>query len=179
MYRAVNIVAGILIAPYDPLWPREYAAEEARIMAACRDLPLRLEHVGSTSVPGLSAKPIIDILAGCPSREPRAPYIAALRGLGYEHRGAFGIPGRNYFRRGSPRTHHVHLVSWSSAFWRDQILFRDYLRSDPVAAQEYAVLKRELAAMFADDHARYNEEKGPFINAIVRRARGEHSAARG
>src|ERR1043166_2226921 len=168
----VTISPGIRIVPYDPLWPREYAAEAARIAEACRDLPLRLEHIGSTAVPGLSAKPIIDILAGCPARAPRAPYVAAFRQLGYDHRGAFGIPGRNYFRRGTPRSHHVHLVSWSSAFWRDHVLFRDYLRGDPTAVLEYAALKRDLAAVFSDDHRRYTVEKSPFIKAALRRALG-------
>jgi GrpB-like predicted nucleotidyltransferase (UPF0157 family) len=169
----------IWIAPYDPLWPREFAAEAARIADACRDLPVRLEHIGSTSVTGMSAKPIIDILAGVPPRASRSTYVAAIRALGYEHHGALGIPGRNYFRRGSPRSHHIHLVNWSSAFWRDHLMFRDFLRRDAVAAQEYAALKRELAAMFADDRLRYNEEKGPFINAVLRRARKDADEAIG
>ena len=142
-----------------------------RIERACYDLPIKLEHIGSTSVPGLAGKPLIDILAGVPPRDPRAPYVAALIQLGYEHLGAFGIPGRDYFRRGTPRTHHVHLFSWSSDAWRDHLLFRDYLRAHPDVAQEYAALKRELAAMFADDPPRYSEEKGPFIKSVLRRAR--------
>jgi GrpB-like predicted nucleotidyltransferase (UPF0157 family) len=160
----------IYIAPYDPQWPAEYAAEEARIVGACRGLPIRLEHVGSTAVPGLDAKPIIDILAGCPPRANRAHYVAALRQLGYEHKGAFGIPGRNYFRRGSPRSHQVHMVSWSSGFWRDQLAFRDALRADPGIRQEYATLKRDLARLNADDVERYASAKGPFIRSVVRRA---------
>jgi len=167
----------IRIEPYDPLWASEYEAEDDRIVTACRDLPLRLEHVGSTAVPGLIAKPIIDVLAGCPARASRAPYIQAFRQLGYEHKGAFGIPGRNYFRRGAPRSHHIHLVSWTSAFWKDQILFRDVLRDDPAVAQEYAALKRSLAATFPDDHSAYSEGKSPFINAVLRRARHEQMNA--
>jgi GrpB-like predicted nucleotidyltransferase (UPF0157 family) len=163
----------IYIAQYDPLWPREFEAEADRIIRACDDLPILLEHIGSTAVPGLSAKPIVDILAGVPPREPRAPYIAALVSIGYEHLGAYGVPGRDYFRRGSPRTHHVHMFSWSSAAWKDHILFRDYLRAHPDVAQEYAVLKRELAATFADDRQRYTEEKSPFIKSVLRRAHAE------
>jgi len=162
---------GFSIAPYDPVWPLDFAAEADRLAESCRDLPLRIEHIGSTAVPGLSAKPIIDILVGVPPRAAREPYVAAIRGLGYEHRGAAGIPGRNYFRRGSPRTHHIHLVSWSSALWRDHLLFRDWLRRNESAALEYAVLKRELAAMFADNRLRYSESKGPFIKATLRQAR--------
>jgi len=160
-----------LIAPYDPVWARDFAAEADRLAQACRDLPLRIEHIGSTAVPGLSAKPIIDIMIGVPPRAAREPYVSAVRGLGYEHLGAHGIPGRNYFRRGSPRTHHIHLVSWSSAVWRDHLLFRDWLRRNESVMREYAVLKRELAAMFADDRAGYSEAKGPFIKATLRQAR--------
>ena len=164
----------IYIAPYDPQWPAEFAAEEARILAACRGLPLRLEHIGSTAVPGLDAKPIIDILAGCPPRANRAEYVAALRQIGYEHKGAFGIPGRNYFRRGSPRSHHVHMVSWSSAFWQRQLAFRDALRSDTSLRQQYAALKRDLARMFSDDGERYAGAKGPFIASVLRQV--QHQA---
>ena len=163
----------IYLAPYDPQWPAEFAAEEARILGACDGLPIRLEHIGSTAVPGLDAKPIIDILAGCPPRANRAEYVAALRQLGYEHKGAFGIPGRNYFRRGSPRTHHVHMVSWSSAFWHRQLVFRDALRADPSLRQQYAALKRELAGIFPDDVERYASAKGPFIASVLRRVQDE------
>ena len=163
----------IYIAPYDPQWPAEYAAEEARILEVCRGLPIRLEHVGSTAVPGLDAKPVIDILAGCPPRASRAEYVAALRQMGYEHKGAFGIPGRNYFRRGSPRSHHVHMVSWSSAFWQRQLAFRDALRQDPSVRQQYATLKRDLARLFADDVERYASAKGPFIASVLRKAHDE------
>lgn len=171
-------VSPVLIAPYDSLWPLEFEAEAARLERACDELPIRLEHVGSTAVPGLAAKPIVDILAGVPSRALRAPYIAALVQLGYEHKGNFGIPGRDYFRRGSPRSHHVHMVSWSSAFWRNHLLFRDYLRAHDDVAREYAALKRELAAAFVDDRRRYSDEKGPFIASVLRRARSATSSVR-
>jgi GrpB-like predicted nucleotidyltransferase (UPF0157 family) len=164
-------MSAVRLVPYDALWPREFEAEADRLIRACDDLPLRLEHIGSTAVPGLFAKPIIDILAGVPPRESRAPYIAALVAIGYEHLGAYGVPGRNYFRRGTPRSHHIHLVSWSSQLWRDHLAFRDYLRAHPDVAQEYAVLKRELAAAFPDDGRKYSEEKRPFIRSVLRAAR--------
>lgn len=163
----------MLIVPYDPLWPREFEAEADRIATACDGLALRLEHIGSTAVPGLSAKPVIDILAGVPSRANRAPYIAAMRHLGYDHNGAHGIPGRDYFRRGSPRSHHVHMIAWSSALWDEWLAFRDHLRAHPETAREYDALKRELAATFVDDRAGYTDAKGPFIGAVLRRARQE------
>lgn len=161
----------IRLVPYDNTWPMEFAAEADRIERACAGLRIRLEHVGSTSVPGLGAKPVIDILAGRPGTVSGTAYVAAFRQLGYEHKGSFGVPGRNYFRRGSPRSHHVHLVSWSSDFWRDHLLFRDYLRAHPVMASEYETIKRELAAAYLQDKESYTDAKGPFIRSIVRLAR--------
>jgi len=164
-------MTAVRLLPYDSTWPLEFSAEAERIERACDELPIRLEHIGSTAVPGLAAKPIIDILAGRPANVPGDAYVAAFRQLGYEHKGAFGIPGRNYFRRGSPRSHHVHLVSWSSDLWRDHLLFRDYLRAHPVTAREYETIKRELAAMYVNDREQYTDAKGPFIRSIVRLAK--------
>jgi len=165
----------MLVVPYDPLWPRAFKAEADRIERACVGLPIQLEHIGSTSVPGLSAKPVIDILAGVPSRAKREHYIAAIRSLGYEHVGAYGLPGRDYFRRGSPRTHHIHMVDESSALWADWLMFRDFLRASPETAREYDALKRELALTFADDKNKYQDAKGPFIRSVLRRARVSRS----
>jgi GrpB-like predicted nucleotidyltransferase (UPF0157 family) len=164
-------MASVRLVPYDDLWPREFAAEAARIEGACDELPIRLEHIGSTAIAGISAKPVIDILAGCPANANRAPYIAALKQLGYVHRGNNGIPGRNYFVRGSPRSQQVHLVNWSSALWRDHLLFRDYLRAHGDVAREYEELKRQLAITFAGDRRAFSEAKGPFIRAVLRDAR--------
>ena len=94
-----------------------------------------------------------------------------MRQLGYEHKGAYGIPGRDYFRRGSPRTHHVHLVSWSSDVWHDWLAFRDALRENADTLREYDTLKRTLALTFIDDKSAYTEAKGPFIRAVLRRVR--------
>jgi GrpB-like predicted nucleotidyltransferase (UPF0157 family) len=154
------------------MWPLMFEAEAERIEAACDGLLLRLEHIGSTSIRGMSAKPVIDILAGRPPQSRPAPYIAAIRQLGYEHKGANGVPGREYFRRGSPRSHHIHLVSWSSTVWEEHLLFRDLLRSDAQVARDYEALKRELAITFLDDRRAYTDAKGTFIRAAIRQARG-------
>jgi GrpB-like predicted nucleotidyltransferase (UPF0157 family) len=163
----------VRLVPYDSTWPLEFAAEADRIERACAGLELRLEHIGSTSIPGIAAKPVIDILGGRPGNVAGSAYVAAFKQLGYEHKGAYGIPGRNYFRKGIPRTHHVHLVSWSSDLWRDHLLFRDYLRAHPEIAREYETIKRELAGMYLQDKEKYTDAKGPFVRSIVRRAREE------
>ena len=167
------------LVPYDTTWPLEFDAEARRIERACDGLPLRLEHIGSTSIPGLAAKPVIDILAGRPGNVPGSTYVAAFKQLGYEHKGAYGIPGRNYFRRGTPRTHHVHMVSWSSELWRDHLLFRDYLRVHPDIAREYETIKRELAALYLQEKEQYTDAKGPFVRSNVRRAIEEGFTANG
>ncbi len=161
----------VYLAAYDPLWPEEFRVEADRIRSVCDDLEIRVEHVGSTAVPGLSAKPVIDILAGVPPRARRDAYIQALKEIGYEHLGSNGIRGRDYFRRGNPRSHHVHLVSWSGALWRDHLLFRDYLRTNATVMLEYEILKRQLAIAHANDRKRYLADKGPFIQAVLRQAR--------
>ena len=161
---------GVYLAPYDSMWPVMFEAEAARIEQVCVGLPLRLEHIGSTSVPGMSAKPVIDILAGRPPKSQPGPYIAAIRQLGYEHLGANGVPGREFFRRGSPRSHHIHLTSWSSAVWKDHLTFRDVLRTKPAIARDYEALKRDAAIAFADDRRAYTDAKGPFIRGVIRAA---------
>jgi GrpB-like predicted nucleotidyltransferase (UPF0157 family) len=171
-YRVMTAPAVHLVR-YDSTWPAAFEAEAARIESVCAGLPIRLEHIGSTSVPGLAAKPVIDILAGRPPRSRVEPYIDALRQLGYEHKGSFGVPGREYFRRGSPRSHHVHLFVWDSAHWRDHLLFRDHLRAHPELAREYEALKYELAVRFAYDRKLYTDEKGPFIKRVLREAKME------
>jgi GrpB-like predicted nucleotidyltransferase (UPF0157 family) len=163
-------MASVVLVAYDPLWPEEFRVEADRIARACDDLEFRLEHVGSTAIPGLSAKPIIDIAAGVPPRAPRDPYIQALKELGYAHKGAYGIPGRDYFTRGSPHSHHVHMLSWSSTVWRKTLLFRDRLRANPATMLEYEILKRQLAITYASDRRKYQSEKGPFIQAVLRQA---------
>jgi GrpB-like predicted nucleotidyltransferase (UPF0157 family) len=163
--------SGRMIVPYDPLWPEEFLAEAGRIVSACQELEVRVEHIGSTAVPGLSARPVIDIAVGVPPRTIRDPYIQTLKELGYEHRDARVVPGRDSLQRGSPRSHHVHLVSWSSDLWRDYLHFRDYLRKNPAVVSEYGALKRQLSVAHAEERLKYQSQKAPFIQAVLRQAR--------
>ena len=160
----------VRVVPYDTAWPTLFRVEADRVREALPGLPLWLEHVGSTAVPGVAAKPIIDILAGRPPGVPAAPYIAALGAAGYEYRGEQGIPGRAFFRRGVPRSYHIHLAEVDSQFWRDHLAFRDHLRSHPEVAAEYVALKESLAAQFPRDREAYISGKGPFILQVLARA---------
>lgn len=158
---------------YDPAWPARFEAERTRIETALREVGgvIAIEHVGSTAVPGLAAKPIIDIMIGVREVAVGERCIEPMEGLEYQYRGEAGIPGRHYFRKGSPRSHHVHLVKHSSEFWQNHLLFRDYLRAHEDAAREYAALKRELAQRHRDDRVAYTDAKDPFVKAALENAR--------
>lgn len=133
---------------YDPAWPAAYMDEAARLVAALGPALVALHHIGSTTVPGLRAKPIIDLLAEGTSLaavDRAAPQIVA---LGYEAMGAFGIQGRRYFRKtdAAGRTHHLHAFEAGSPHVHRHLAFRDYLRAHPQEAAAYAALKIQLLA---------------------------------
>ena len=161
----------------DPRWPLLYAAEAGRLASAVQDAglpPLVLEHIGSTAVPGLVAKPIIDLMAGYASEDDAGRrYLEAIVAAGYEPRGPQGVPGRELLVRGprAARTHHLNLVSVGGRFWREHIYFRDRLRAEPELASAYAALKRELAARHAHDRGAYTEGKARFVASVLGRGR--------
>ena len=161
----------VRVVEYDPRWPALFDAEAARLAQALgAGLPLALEHMGSTSVPGLAAKPILDILAGyAPGAASVDDYVRALVAAGYTHRGEQGIPGREFFRRGDPRSYHLHLAVRGGAFWTSQLAFRDRLRADPALRDAYAELKRELAARFPRDREAYIDGKTAFVLEVLAR----------
>jgi len=163
----------VRLVPYNDAWPALYAAEIARVTQSLEAVGVRLafEHTGSTAVPGLAAKPIIDILAGLPTEEGRDAAITALQSAGYVHRGEQEIPGRDFFRLGDPRQYHVHLTRVGSAFWHDQRTFRDWLRTHPDAAAGYMALKRELATRFPTDREAYIDGKTAFVMGVLQEAR--------
>lgn len=163
----------ILIADYDPAWPEAFARERDAIVAALGEATrsvVAIEHVGSTSVPGLAAKPVIDIAIGVREVADGVPCITPMVALGYECRGEGGVPGRIYFRKGQPRSHHIHLVPHDGAFWREHMTFRDLLRARPDLVEEYARLKRELAARYGADRIGYTDAKTPFIQSALAQA---------
>jgi GrpB-like predicted nucleotidyltransferase (UPF0157 family) len=182
----------IVIADYDPSWARRFEEERAMIYGVCgRDAFVRIEHVGSTAVPGLAAKPIVDIMPGVRSLDAFAPCIGQLESLGYEYVPQYerpmpelndpGMPFRRYFRKDidGERAFHLHTVEVASAFWRDHLMFRNYLRAHPDDARAYADLKRALADTYnrttlADNvniNLGYTEFKSELIGEIMAKAR--------
>jgi GrpB-like predicted nucleotidyltransferase (UPF0157 family)/protein associated with RNAse G/E len=166
----------VVIADYDPLWPAIYAEERDRILGATGDRLLAIEHVGSTAVPGLAAKPIIDIMVGISRLSDSSKCIMPLRSIGYEYVPEYEkeIPERRYFHRGPrgvPNKHfHLHMVEHTSDFWKRHLLFRDYLRAHPDVAQNYCQLKRELAKRYTSNRDAYTEAKTSFIESVVAQA---------
>jgi GrpB-like predicted nucleotidyltransferase (UPF0157 family) len=157
------------VAPYDSTWPALFAAEAERLRRcfSATGLAVVLEHTGSTAVPGLAAKPIVDILVGYPQDAAVPEYTSVLTKNDYVHRGEQEIPGHEFFRRGNPRAYHVHLTAIDSPFWRDHLTFRDRLRADNALRDAYAALKRDLAARFPRDREAYIAAKASFVNGVL------------
>jgi GrpB-like predicted nucleotidyltransferase (UPF0157 family) len=159
----------VRVVPYDDRWPALFEGEAARIAdaVATAGLPaLALEHVGSTAVPGLAAKPVLDIAAGYAASATPSVYVALLESLGYTYRGDGGLPGREFFRRGEPRSHHLHLVEEHGTHWRRYLRFRDALRADAAVRDAYAALKHELAYRHPRDREAYILGKAEFVEGV-------------
>jgi GrpB-like predicted nucleotidyltransferase (UPF0157 family) len=162
-------VLTVELREYDPTWAELFESERQVLAGIFGGGAVAIEHVGSTSVPGLSAKPIVDVLIGLRQLALTDAQIEAMGGLGYEYLGDHGLPGRLFFKK-EPRTHHVHVVEHGGPHWERQLVFRDALRSDPEERRRYDAFKRRLAA---EGHPRdvYTELKTPFIREIEARAR--------
>jgi len=161
----------ILVVDYDANWPSQYEQEKNRILDVLGNTVADIQHMGSTSVSGLAAKPVIDILLGLEQVPPSQALVFSLETLSYLYYGELGIPGRHYFRRGVPRTHQIHLVQVDSEFWETHLLFRDFLKAHPNARQQYEALKRKLAVEFRYDRDRYTSSKTPLIEQLLVQAR--------
>ena len=167
------------ILPYDPSWAFEFDTERDRISCALGQLARRIDHNGSTAVPGLAAKPIIDIQVSVEQLNPIRAYAEPLAGLGYRHAPHSDDAVCPFFHRPSewPHSHHVHVVESSGAEERRTLAFRDYLRDHSDVAHEYGVLKRQLAALYdagkVADRESYAIAKTEFINQVVQIAQAQ------
>ena len=164
-------VKRVEVRPYQAEWAQNFQRIAAEIREALGELALRIEHVGSTAVPGLSAKPIIDLDVVIRDEASFPAAAARLRAAGYEHEGDLGIAGREAFRyEGKPhlQKHHLYVCPQDSPELKRHLAFRDYLRSHPEAVREYSRLKEEGAALYPDDIDRYIAHKAPFIGRIYR-----------
>ena len=161
-----------VVVPYDADWPTLFDTLRSLIDPTLDGVDHATEHVGSTAVPGLAAKPIIDIDIVVPTLHLLAAAITALTNAGYQHQGDLGIPGRQAFR--VPINwpyHHLYLVVAGNEPYRDHVDLRDYLRTHPEEARRYGQRKRELAVHLANDRSRYFEGKHELIEQMLERAR--------
>jgi GrpB-like predicted nucleotidyltransferase (UPF0157 family) len=171
MYLDSAMANPVIIFDYDPNWPVLFQSLRKRIANALGDLAAAIEHVGSTAVPGLAAKPIIDIDVLLASGTMLPPAIERLASLGYVHRGNLGIPEREaFYAPASDPRHHLYVCPSCSAEFLRHMAFRDYLRAHPEEAKIYAGLKIALAERFREDRAAYNNAKGEFVAELTSRA---------
>ena len=157
--RIIEVVA------YNPQWPARFAQEKNLILGVLSAANIvDIHHIGSTSVEGLSAKPIIDILLEVHSLEALDAESGQMQNLGYRVKGEFGIPGRRYFHKGSnQRSHHVHAFMTGSSEVQRHLAFRDYLREFPHIRDQYGQLKLEAASLHSDNIEQYMDHKNSFI----------------
>lgn len=163
----------IEVLPYDPAWPDLYKAESEKLAPIFGANLIELHHIGSTSVPGLAAKPTIDILGIVNNLEEVDLLNSRLADLGYQARGENGIAGRRYFNKKEGDVHlfHLHTFQEGHPAIEEHLAFRDYLRSHPAICAEYAALKRDLAEAHKLEPVRYTDGKADFIQKTIEAAK--------
>ena len=165
------IAEPIELIPHDPAWAAMFHDERQRLLTALPGIFLEVQHIGSTAVPGLAAKPVVDLLAGVDSMASARSLGPALGRIGYATSAAFNasLADRQWFMRWSDgrRTHHLHVVAHGSAAWQERLAFRDALRDDPALAARYAALKQALAVTHRVDREAYTAAKADFIHAVL------------
>ncbi len=171
-------MSGVIICPYSGEWPALFAGIRAELRSVWAPIDVAIEHIGSTSVPGLAAKPVIDVLLGARSLAGIEAKVAPLGALGYAYVPKYEVelPERRYVVKASATSLRVHLhaVEHESRLWQDHLAFRDRLRADAGLRDQYQALKLRLAEAHAGDKAAYSEAKGPFIRSVLAEPSGRN-----
>lgn len=165
----------VVIEDYSKEWATEFKQEEIKIRNVLGGKLIQIEHIGSTSIKDLGSKPIIDIMCGVKNLIEINDFIDSFAGIGYDFVWHKEFPERRFFRKGEYRagTHHLLIYEFESEFWKNNVLFRDYLRNHPVVLNEYYQLKIKLAEIYPYDRVSYTNGKNEFINLIINKAREE------
>ncbi|WP_051964676.1 GrpB family protein [Deinococcus misasensis] len=166
------------IVEYDPEWHNEYQHLAQQLHQVLQGLVLSIEHVGSTSVVGLAAKPVVDIDVILSSRLKLPEVIRRLTALGYVHVGNQQVPGREVFKQERVKKHHLYVCSVDTPNLHNHLIFRDYLRAHPEEAQAYGALKKQLASVLGHDREAYSLGKTEFVQRILALAEEEYGFAR-
>jgi GrpB-like predicted nucleotidyltransferase (UPF0157 family) len=171
---ALGVVDGsVRLVPHNPLWQTYFDLESQHLYKVLEPYIKEIRHIGSTAIPGIFAKPILDIMVGLVNVADVRHCEAPLEALDYIYEGEQDISGWHFFRKktGDLTTHHLHVVEWNGAYWRDHVLFQEYLFRHPEVAEAYERLKITLAKKYADDREAYTQDKTDFINKITEMAR--------
>ena len=165
----IGLSRGIVkLSEYDPEWQKLFNEEAVILRGLIGNYAADIQHVGSTSIAGLVAKPIIDVAVGL-HKLPDVEYcISPLESCGYEYKDENGIPGRHFFAKGNPRTFHLHFVEFGNELWRNYINFRNRLRENPELRIEYARLKKYSARRHENNRTAYTDSKKPFIEKVLK-----------
>ena len=169
----------LCLVAYDSMWPARFESEKARLRQALGGLVTGLEHVGSTAVPGLAGKPVLDIAIAVADESAASACVAPLENLGYQYRGPHGDdPRRRYYvcDKREVRIAQIHLYILPATAWDDKLAFRDALRSDAELASAYAAEKYRVAEAVAWDKRAYSITKGPFIERVLSASRGDNNS---
>ena len=157
----------VSLSPHREEWHELFDRERKHILDSTRETSLHVEHIGSTAICWMSAKPILDIMVGMPGFEPELPFRKSLEAIGYEYKGENGISERHYFGKGKPRTVHLNVVAFGGSFWLSHLAFCDHLKQNPEIARKYEHLKLDLAQRFPNDREAYTNGKEVFIKKII------------
>ncbi len=166
----------VQLKQYNPKWEELFKQESMLISSAISNFLLDIQHVGSTAIPKIVAKPIIDMAGAINSVENIDKIIVPMYGIGYTYRGEQGIPGRHLFVKGDEdrRTHHFHVMQTDHHEWKDQILFRDFMREHPQEAKQYSEFKQKLFIQYGNDRGKYTDSKTDFIQTMLEKAKKKY-----
>ncbi|MBN1872856.1 MAG: GrpB family protein [Anaerolineae bacterium] len=171
------LVLGVLegkvqLVPHNPLWQTYFDLESHRLYAALGAYVKEIRHIGSTAIPGIYAKPILDVMVGLVNIADVRHCEALLVALGYTYEGEQAISGWHFFKKkaGNLTTHHLHVVEWNGSYWLDHVLFQEYLFRHPEVAEAYESLKLALEKKHADNREAYTRDKTDFINKVTEMA---------
>ena len=171
--REIGLPRGtVKLVAHHPKWAKYFSQEKQLLFRMLGGKVLDIRHIGSTSIPGMPAKPILDILAAVKTLADVVAFTPHLNKIGYEDKGDGGVLGRRFFVKGDAtnRTHHLNVCEMNSFFWRSHLAFCDYLQRHPEIARKYSALKRGLADRFPNDRGAYTAGKEEFVCSILVRA---------
>lgn len=170
-----DVDEAIVIVEYNADWPSLFRSEQDRVKKALDGVATTIEHFGSTAVPGMAGKPIVDLLVGVRDLCAASERVPALEALGYENFGEIFVPGRIYLRRRAHTSYNIAMTVEGGKFWSTQMIVRDFLRAHPAEAAAYSESKRVTYAGGSRLFSTYSQAKGPFLAGLIERADQWHT----